>query len=89
MTNTDVSEEGSEEFPATRNAHARILHKEQVGVRNAQKPLNLTGKLVVSKQLYKQAFLLLCYLDTNRREKIKDGRTLTLLIDTVNCYTLA
>lgn len=40
------------------------------------------------KQLYKQAFPLLSYLDTKRKEKIKDGSTLILFMDAVVCHTL-
>jgi len=65
-----------------------MLHKEQVSVKNAEKLLNLAEQNVVSEQLYKQAFLLLSYLDTKREEKIKDGSTLILFMGAVICHTL-
>lgn len=71
-----------------RETHIKMLHEEQVGVKNSSKTLNLAEQHVVSKQLHKQAFLLLSYLDTTRKEKIKDGSTLILLVDAVVCHTL-
>lgn len=65
-----------------------MLHGEQAGVKNASKPLYLAEQHVVSKQLHKQAFLLLSYLDTKRKEKIKDGSTLILLVAAVICHAL-
>lgn len=50
--------------------------------------MDVAKQHIVSKQLYKQAFLFLSYLDRKRKEKIKDGSTLILLRDAVICYIL-